>query len=142
MDKMLKKLKKHLNSPEGKIRAEGYVKRLVEKKRLNDGRFKRFEEWLENNDFDKLMCRLILEHGEEWRENCWSKGCEVHMNNKLSFIFEYILQNNTPIKVSKLETDFPNQIWFFKGYYFQLTHGQGSIVDVYNGKDFKHLLGT
>ncbi len=135
---MRKALDDFIHSPEG----DAYFENIRKKNEIQKGRYIKFEKWLENNDFDKLMYRLILEHGEEWREKCWSKGCEVYMNNKLGFIFDYIIHNHESISVPQLETMFPTQIWFFKGYYFRIMHGQGSVVDIYNGDDFRHLLSA
>jgi len=137
-EKMLKAIREFPETPEGKA----YFENERKKNEIKKNRYLRFEKWLETNDFDKLMYRLILEHGEEWREKCWSKGYEVYMNNKLAFIFDYIVHNYESISVPQLENMFPTQIWFFKGYYFRIMHGQGSVVDVYNGDDFKHLLSA
>jgi hypothetical protein len=47
------------------------------------------------------------------------------------------------IRVPQIESEhFPCQCWFFKGYYFRIMHGQGSVIDVYNGDDFKHLISA
>jgi hypothetical protein len=138
LDEFERECDEWVNSVDGKT----YFEKLVIKRDIAEKRYKRFEEWLEHNDFDKLMYRLILEHGEEWREKCWSKGYEVHPNNKLQLVIDYVFDNLASIEVPQLDNDFPNQVWFFKGYYFQLTHGQGSVVDIYNVDDFKHLLSA
>lgn len=136
-EKLRELIKNFPNTPEGKV----YIENMRKTNEIKMGRYLRFEEWLKHNDFDKLMYRLILEHGDEWHEKCWSKGCEVYMNNKLAFIFDYVVHHREPINVPQIESKhFPCECWFFKGYYFQITYGQGSIVDVYNGDDFKHLL--
>jgi len=135
-------LKAYLDSPEGKAQTEKFFNELAEKQKLKEARYRRFEKWLETNDFDKLMYRLILEHGEEWREKCWHKGYEVYSNNKLRFVTSYVFDNLAPISVPKLENMFPTEIRFFKGYYFRIMHGQGSVFDLYNGDDFKHLLSA
>lgn len=139
---MLTKLKEHLETPEGKASFEEYFSKLANRQIITENRFKRFEEYLEKCDFDKFMYRLILEHGDEWREKCWENGVEVHMNNKLSFLFDYVTNNCEPVNVPQIKSDFPNQIWLFKGYYFQITYGQGSIVDIYNADDKRHLLSA
>ena len=140
MNDRLEKLKEHLKSPEGKTSMKEYFNKLAKKQQLDEKRYKRFEKWLKTNDFNKLINRLILEHGEEWRVKCFLKGCEVYMNNKLGFVFNYIVNNLETIRVPKLENTFPTEIWFFKGYYFRIMYGQGSIVDIYNSNNFKHLL--
>lgn len=142
MAEMLKKLLEYLESPEGRKSSEDYFKNLAKKEEIKKKRYKRFEQWIEANDFEKLMYKLLLEHGEEWREKCWENGCEVYPNNKLGFLIDYVIHNTEPVKVPKLNNKygFTNQIWFFKGYYFQMTWGQGMVTDIYNGSDLKHLL--
>jgi len=138
----IEKLKEYLDSPEGKAETEKYFGELAKKQEIQEGRYRRFEEWLKTHDFDKLMYRLILEHGEEWREKCWHNGYEPYSNNKLRFVTSYVFDNLAPIRVPKLENMFPTEIRFFKGYYFRIMHGQGSVFDLYNGDDFKHLLSA
>jgi len=142
MSEMLDKLKAHLESPEGKKEMEEYFVELTKKQKIAEGRYRRFEEWLKHNDFDRLMYRLILEHSDEWREKCYSNGYEPYPNNKLQFVFDYVTHNYESISVPQLENMFSTQIWLFKGYYFRIMHGQGSVVDIYNGDDFKHLLSA
>ena len=115
---------------------------LLEYKRKNDlleKRYIQFEEWLKNNDFNILIQRLILEHDKNYRDKCYNKGYEPYSNNKLGFVINYIKDNLEPIKVPELESIFRNQIWFFKGYYFQMIWGQGVLINIFND-DFKYLL--
>lgn len=138
IEKFKKDLDEWVETDEGKA----YFEKERKSHEIKKGRYLRFEEWLKHNDFDRLMYYLIWEHGEEWREKCWSKGCEVYMNNKLAFIFDYVVNNLESMRVPELENMFSTEIWFFRGYYFRIMHGQGSVVDIYNGDDFKHLLSA
>jgi len=137
-EKMSKMLDDYIASPEGIAYFEN--KRIIQE--IQEGRYKRFETYLLTHDFDKLMYRLILEHGEEWREKCYHNGYEPYPNNKLQFIIEYVTHNLEQIRVAQLENVFNTQIWFFRGYYFRMMHGQGSCFDLYNGDDFRHLLSA
>ena len=103
------------------------------------GRQKRFEEWLETNDFDKLMYRLILEHNDEYIENCYHNGDEPYPNNKLWFVFCYAMKYGRYVKVKKIGTGLDN-IWEFKNYYFQMIFGQGTLIRLYNKDDMRLLL--
>ena len=136
----IEKFKAYLESPEGKADLDKELKDIAAKAKLDEGRFRRFEDWLKNNDFDKLLYRLILEHGEEWREKCWYDGFEVSPNNKLSFVIQYITENHAPVKVNELDCVFANSIWQFKGYYFQMIWGQGVITKIFNKDDLRELL--
>jgi len=137
-EKMSKMMDDFMNSPEG----DAYFEKQRIIKEIQEGRYRRFEAYLETHDFDKLMNRLILEHGEEWHEKCYHSGYEVYCNNKLNFIIDYLRDNFDEIRVTELESIFNTQIWFFKGYYFRILRGQGSVFDLYYGGDFKHLLSS
>jgi len=117
-----------------------YFNKFWKKVEIKRGRFLRFTEWLKHNDFDKFMYKLILKHNEEYREKCWHSGVEAHPNNVLSFLISYVVDNSEPVKVPELDNGFANNIWLFKGYYFQMTYGQGTVTDIYNQEDMRHLL--
>lgn len=139
IEEFKKKLDEWVESDEGKAHFENERK----KTELKQKRFSRFEEWLKNNDFDKLMYKLVLMHGEEWREKCWHNGCEVHPNNVLGFIIDYVTHNFEPVSIPQIESEhFPTSTWFFKGYYFQLMFGQGTAIFIYNAEDLKCILSV
>ena len=121
-------------------RGQAFIKEQQKKKEIKEKRYERFEIWLEENDFDKLLYRLILEHNEDYREKCYHKGYMPYPNHKLSFIINYIADNLATVYESEIDTDFPTQTWLFKGYYFQLVHGQGTIFRLYNKDDMRLIL--
>lgn len=136
-EKMAKAIREFPNTPEGKKYFENERKKLEIKR----NRYIRFEKYLESHDFDQLMYRLILEHGDDWHEKCWHKGYEVYPNNKLAFIIDYLVHNYEPIEVPEIEPEhFPSTIYFFKGYYFQTICGQGCFHRIYNKDDMKMVL--
>lgn len=137
LKKSLELADKFIESDEGKA----YFKKIEMENELQLKHFIRFEEWLKHNDFDKLIQRLISEHDKDYREKCYSEGHEPYPNQELDFLFDYIQDRLEPIRVSQLESIFHNQIWFFKGYYFQMTWGQGVVYEIYDG-DFKDLLSV
>ena len=105
-------------------------------------RYLQFEKYVETIDFDKLIYRLVMEHGEEYCEKCNHNGFEPYPNNKLNFLFSYLENNKKPLKEipSKLNCDFPNEVWEYKGYYFQIIWGQGAIFLIFNKKDLQLVL--
>jgi len=107
---------------------------------VRNQRFLKFTEWLKHNDFDKFMYKLIMKHNEEYREKCWHSGVEAHPNNVLSFLIRYVADTCEPVKVPQLDNGFANSIWLFKGYYFQMTYGQGTVTDIYNQEDMRKIL--
>lgn len=139
MSEMLEKLKAHLESPEGKASMEKYFGNLAKQEMIKEGRFEKFTEWLKDNDFDQLLYRLVLEHDDEYREKCYHKGYEPYMNNKLSFVFDYAVENGEEVKVKELDCPFSNVISEYRGYYFQIIWGQGSVTQIHNKDDLKRI---
>jgi len=119
---------------------EAYFQGLRDKQALQEARYLRFEKWLEDNDFDKLIYRLILEHDDDYIDKCYHNGYMPMPNNKLGFVIDYVFENLASINVTELDCDFANDIRFFKGYYFQMIHGQGVITRIYNKDDMRKLL--
>lgn len=129
-------LEKWFNSKEG----ETFVKKERHRGIIKRDRYRRFDEWLNQNDIDALMYRLILEHDNEYREKCYSNGYEPYPNNKLSFLIEYVSDKFQPIRVPELNCQFMNSIYLFKGYYIQIIYGQGTITRIYNKEDKRLIL--
>jgi hypothetical protein len=112
------------------------------KNELKVKRFERFEKYLETHDFNNLIYRLILEHDDDWREKCHHKGYESYPNNKLQFVFDYVIYKADNLKEVPEEIDsvFPTDTFEYSGYYFQIVYGQGSIVCIFNKEDKRLLL--
>lgn len=130
-EKMKKLLEDFPNTPEGKA----YFEDMRKKNEIKKGRYLRFEKWLETHDLDELMLRLEREHGVAWRNNCYNKGYEPYANNKLAFLIDYVAHNYESISVPQIESEhFTSQSWFFKGYYINMTWGQGVFTQIFDGK--------
>ena len=136
LERFKKIIEEFPETPEGKL----YFENMKSQHELKLKRYLRFEEWLKNNDFEALMFRLIHEHNEDYREKCYHKGYEPFPNCKLAFLIDYITHNREDIRVPELDCDFSNQIWFFRGYYFQMVWGQGVITNIFNAEDKRHVL--
>lgn len=138
MSNFVEKIEEFLESDEGKI----FIENENLKKKLLLSRFDKFENYLKTHDFDKLIYRVILEHNEDWFETCRINGLEPYPNNKLNFILEYLDHKLEPIEdnVYEMECDFPHMTYEYKGYYFQVIFGQGSIIRIYNKNDNRLLL--
>lgn len=133
-------LMKWLKSDEAKVAAKEFVEDLAFKEKIQQGRYDRFEKWLETNDFDKLIYKLILEHNDEYRERCYENGYEPKPNNKMDFIFSYVSERaGKRVHIKEFESDFPNAVWEFNGYYFEIVWGQGCIQVIYNKEDKKRI---
>jgi len=118
---------------------EEFWKKENEKNEIQEIRFEKFEKWLETNLFDSLMERLLKEHDDRYIDSCYKKGYESHPNNKLQFIFDYVINKlDTIIDRSIEDYDFPTEIRFFKSYKFVIIYGQGAIERIY--KDDKMII--
>jgi len=137
----IEKLQAYLESPEGIAHTEEYFGKLAEREIIKEGRFEKFDKWLESNDFDKLLYRLILQHDAEYREKCYHNGYEPYMNNLLSFVFDYCCVRGKKLKniPKELKCSFPQAVYEYRGYYFEIIWGQGSIVAIYNKDDMKRI---
>lgn len=113
---------------------------LAKKQEIKEIRYKRFKKWLENNNFESLIQRLISEHDDNYCDKCYDKGVEPHPNNKLYFLIDYVFDNTPDVFVEELNNDFPNQIKEFHDHYFRLVLGQGTMVEIYNKNNLKLLL--
>ena len=140
-DKSLKGLTDFLDSPEGIAFCNEFIENLTKKQIIAEGRYIKFEKWLEKNDFEALMFRLIHEHNDDYIEKCYHKGYEPYPNNKLAFLIDYLVHNYEPIEVAEIDPEhFPSTIYFFKGYYFQTICGQGCFHRIYNKEDMRMVL--
>ena len=133
---MERKLEEWAKSPE----YEAYCEKIGKQYELQLKRFAKFEEWLKYNDFDKLIQRLISEHDDKYHEKCYNKGYQPYPNNKLSFLVDYVVHKFEPIKVTELNCNFSNEIWFYKGYYFQMVYGQGVLTNIYDKETMELIL--
>jgi hypothetical protein len=136
----IEKLRAWLDTDEGKADLQKYIEECNGTDEFTQNRYRRFEAWLQTNDFDNLMYRLILEHGDEYQEKCYHEGSMPYPNNKLQFLLNYIEHNFEPVSVRELDTGFANEIYEFRGYYFQHIHGQGVITKIFNKDDNRELL--
>ena len=127
LDEMSKKFDEILESPE----TQEYFNKMKIREDIQEWRFEKFENYLQNNSFDSLLKRCIDEHDDAYRDKCFKKGCETYPNNKMSFIYEYVSSRISPIQVAGI-TDgmFYTECRFFKGYYFTVTHGQGAFCRI------------
>lgn len=134
-DKSLKALRDFMDSPEGKVHLEKFFNDLANKKKIAEGRYRKFEKYLETHNFDELMQRLIAENGEERHDYCYKKGFEPYPNNKLNFLIHYVTDNLAPVDVPQIQSEhFSNQTWFFKGYYINMMWGQGVFTQLFDNK--------
>jgi len=118
---------------------EKFSKKIINEQKIYKQHSDFFEKWLKTNDFDNFLCQLIKKHDGKYCKKCKINGFEPHPNNLLNFIIEYITNNGESVIISKIVCDFPNKVWFFKNYYYQIIWGQSAIIKIYD-KNLKLLL--
>ncbi len=137
----LKEMEKAMNDSVNSDEGKAYFENERIKEEILESRYARFEKWLETNSFDTLLYRLILIHtSSDYCDKCYHNGYLPMPNNVLEFIISYITHRYSPIKVKELKCKFSNEVWFFKGYYFQMIYGQGVITKIINKADMRELL--
>jgi hypothetical protein len=129
------KWEKWIDSPEGIAATEEWLNKREAQERVQNARFEKLVAYLENHSFDELLQRLIGEHGEEHRDFWYNKGIEPHPNNKLQFLLDYIGKHGKPLPLGSVDDNpFESELYEFKGYYFQLSQGQGCFWRIFNNK--------
>lgn len=135
---MLERLKEHLSDKEF---LDSSTEFFSKKMKLREIRYDQLENYINVNNFDTLILRLMNEHNSDYREECYSNGFEPYPNNKLELLLEYVsLHGDNLDHLPKIDCEFPNDIFEFRGYYFQHIYGQGTITRIYNKDDFKLIL--
>lgn len=129
LDAMSKRFDEILESPESKE----YFNQMKIRHEIQEGRFIKFEKYLNSCSFDELLKRCVDEHDDAYRDKCYEQGCETYPTNKMQFIYDYVSDNIEHIEVVGI-TDgmFRTECRFFKGYYFTVTHGQGCFYRIYD----------
>ena len=134
----LKKFKQVIEDWMDTLESSEYFKNEKIKENLLFFRFNQFENWLNSNNFDILIEKVITKHNK-YKEQYLNKKYQFKPTNILGFIIEYIQNKFDIIDVDQLKVNFPNQVWFFKGYYFQIIYNQGSTYKIYDNK-FQQLI--
>jgi len=135
------KMRDWLDSPEGQASLDEWADGIKKKQDVLEKRLVKVEKYLNENDFDKIMERLIEEHNDEYCDKCYKKGYEPYPNNKLSLLYSYLENNYEHIENHLIPQDFLSVSYFFKGYWFTVYCGQGCFNRVYNNK-LENILQT
>lgn len=142
MRERLEILKKWMNSPEGEAAMAKEREENRIKSEIRDGRYRKFEKYIETNSFDDLMLRLKEEHSDDYVGKCYKKGYQPYPNHKLGFILGYVSDNFEPVYISQLDCEFSNTCYIFKGYVFQTICGQGCFDIIYKQGNYEERFLT
>jgi len=95
-------------------------------------RHEKLKKFIDNNNFDNFLLRLIFEHDIRHDEYCRFRGRKTMITNKMMLLFEYVFKNN-PIdeQLNLFEI-------YYKGYYFCIKkYNKGSLYYIQNDDDSK-----
>lgn len=133
---MLEELKKALENPDfvEKLKKDAELKNII----FNND-FNRIKKIFDDDDiFSKTLYKLIEKHGEDYQDKCYKKGYMPHPNNLLNMIINTVMQNCNRIE-PVVECHFPLDTCFYRGFYFEIMYGQGSLLTIYD-KDKRRIL--
>jgi len=112
-----------------------YFDKLGIKKNIEHKRIQKLRLYLNENNFDDLIGRIIREHDEKYCDKCYQSGCEPQPNNKFELLLKLVEVEGEKIdKIVFKDTTFSNQIFKYKNYYFQNIFGQGVINKIYDDR--------
>ena len=105
----------------------------MEKKYNNMNRVKTMFD-KDQTKFDTLIHKIIDKNGDRWTEVCLQNGCEPYPSNLLYVLFDLSDLEGEDYKepfdeFTKVFTTYTKK---YMGYYFAITHGQGSVCSIYD----------
>lgn len=86
-----------------------------------------------------LVMRLINQNGKNWKEFCYSRGCQPYPTNALGALWTWIENNAEKVDPGEIQSGFPQIVYYWNGFYFRTMHGQGVVHNIFDSK-FRNLL--
>lgn len=130
LEDSLKILEKFLDTEEGKKFTDEFCAKY-ERKDARIEKVKKYLDSLNDSQFFKLMDRLVNEHDETHRENCYLNGYEPHPNNKLDLLIGFFERYGKPSRKSFGNKYFGFNTYEYRGFYVNLMYGQGTAISVW-----------
>ena len=124
--------------PEIEEAMEKYFQEYSVKEDIMSKRAQKLRHYLEETGFDNFIGRIIREHGEDYCDMCYKKGCEPYPNNKYYLLLKLVEIEGEQVDKNIFDCCFPNQVIKYNNYYFQWIWGQGVINNIYDNR--KELL--
>lgn len=101
---------------------------------LEINRKDRWLNWMDNylieNQLNDLISRLVIEHGEEYKNKCYSNGYFPEPNNKLKLLFDYVKKHGNVLYEEENDM-FTTERYKYGGYDFVVIFGQGVIHRIF-----------
>lgn len=140
MEDALEALRKHLDSPEGKASMAAYAQELINKEKIRLSQLERFHLKITGSilNFQKIVKRILKKYRTNKYRNHWYKRGIEPPESLCWFLFEYAElygRECTKKELKKYGNMFTGALYYYDGYYFNLMHGQGSVVLIFSEKD-------
>lgn len=129
-----------MKTPEGQKSIEEYWNKIAQRDAIERARAKNIiERWgvCDDATFDELML-TILKKQEKYDERHYNTYSDrpLHIMNLMWEIASNEGLETDPI--DDLTKNFPSTIYYYFGYFFAITHGQGSVLSVYRQTDLRY----
>jgi len=138
----LQALTEFLKSPEGKASIAAFAQELVNKDNIKASQLARFNERLEKGtlEFASVVERVLEKYNSDKYRDHWYKAGYEPPEPLCFFLFYYAEKYGrecTKKEWKKFANMFTGDLYYYGGYYFNLMHGQGSVVHITHENDEK-----
>lgn len=129
-DKIRSEMSKFLKSEEGKKVMDNFLNKIEIEYEIRNKQLERFNRI---GNFNEFVEKVIVKYNSNKYRNFWyNKGIEPP--EKLYwFLFDYAEKYGrtcTEDEYSKYGNVFTGEMFYYRGYYFNKMHGQGSVVQI------------
>lgn len=134
-ESLSERLKKYLDSPEGRKSTTEYISKLKAKEAILDERIQLFREKIK----DETSFNLIMDRVMSKQNRYDAKHYQTYQDKPLnltSFIFEFASRYGSVIDpIDEFTENFPSSVYEYYNYQIGITHGQGSVLSIYKNKE-------
>ena len=124
-------IRKYFESEENREKTRQYFKKLKQKDDKLEEQIDRFKDKYNFKEFIEKV--LVKYNSKEYRERWYSRGIEPR-EELLWFLFNFTKKYGRVCMKDEWEkygNTFTGELYYYEGYYFNLMHGQGSVVNVH-----------
>lgn len=132
LNDQLSAFRAHLKSEKGQALMKEYFGKLANEKKIQESQLKRFDAKFKDN-FEFIVEKVLAKYDSKKYRESWYKRSIEPPETLISFLFEYAGKYGRKCKkkeYKKYGNMFTGELRFCKGYYFNLMHGQGSVIHV------------
>jgi hypothetical protein len=137
----LEKVKQRLKEWEESGEADKWVKKYAEQQDAKDRRSLKLNS-LDDEAFERFMQKVFVDNGEEWKEKCFYNGCEPYPTNLMYLAIDTARLYGEDVSQASADAgaSFPEQVNFYRGYYFSTIYGQGASSSIMTEEQWQEWL--